>query len=66
MALEVKDRSYNLSFNLFNELGVDKCGDMCANSLRVNKEEYNNWTQEVVWTIRATDGKNTQRIFILG
>ena len=67
VALELKDRSYNLSFNLFNELGVDKsCGDMCADSLRVNKEKYNNWTQEVVWTIRATDGKNAQRILILG
>ena len=60
VAFELKDRSYNLSFNLFNELRVDKCGNMCADSLRVNKEKYNNWTQEVVWTIRATDGKNAQ------
>ena len=66
VALELKDRSYNLSFNLFNELGVDKCGDMCADSLRVNKEKYNNLTQEVMWTIRATGRKNAQRILILG
>ena len=65
VAIALKDKSYKLSFNLFTELGVDECGNMCENSLRRNKAKYHNWTREVVSIIRETGGKNAQRILIL-
>ena len=66
VAKKLKDKNYFLSFNLFTELGVDICKDACQDSLRVNTEKYNNWTAEVVRTIRASGGNNAERILILG
>lgn len=60
VAERLKDRNYHLSFNLFTELGVDFCKDDCSASLRTNITKYNDWTAEVVRTIRATGGKNTE------
>ena len=57
---------FRLSFNLFTELGVDKCGDHCENSLREDTAKYNNWTASVVNIIRHSGGNNAKRIIILG
>ena len=65
VAMKLKDKSYRLAFNLFTELGVDACGDLCGDSLRENIDKYNTWTSEVVQKIRQTGGKNAQRILIL-
>ena len=66
VAKQLKDKDYRLSFNLFTELGKDRCGDKCKNSLRGNIDKYNQWTSEVVDAIRATGGNNAERILILG
>ncbi|XP_078372857.1 cellulase/esterase CelE-like [Oculina patagonica] len=69
VATQLKDRDYRLSFNLFTELGLDGCGgtkSSCGESLRMRPDKYNLWTSEVVTAIRATGGKNANRILILG
>ena len=69
VATQLRNRDYQLSFNLFTELGIDGCGEKkstCSESLRKSPEKYNNWTTEVVAAIRATGGKNAKRILILG
>ncbi|EDO40952.1 predicted protein [Nematostella vectensis] len=66
VATHLKDRSYNLSFNLFTELGIDGCGNNCSESLRENTAAYNQWTKDVASAIRKSGGKNAQRILILG
>ena len=66
VAEELKDRDYKLSFNLFTELGIDECGNDCGESLRKRPDKYNQWTSDVVKAIRATGGKNRERILILG
>ena len=66
VANELKDKDYKLSFNLFTELGTDDCGNNCGESLRERSDKYNSWTSDVVKAIRATGGKNDQRILILG
>jgi len=65
VADRLKDKSYMLSFNLFTELGKDKCKDVCGDSLRKNAKKYTEWTTEVVKTIRNTKGNNEKRILIL-
>ena len=68
VAHHLRRRNYHLSFNLFTELGVDGCGGKkcpCSGSLRENTAKYNKWTSEVVKAIRATRGKNAERILIL-
>ena len=66
VAMTLKDRNYHLSFNLFTELGVDLCQKDCDLNLRTNSTEYNQWTSDVVSTIRAAGGNNENRIIILG
>ncbi|XP_075240260.1 cellulase/esterase CelE-like [Convolutriloba macropyga] len=66
VATRLKNKDYRLSFNLFTELGVDKCGKNCENSLRENTAKYNNWTASVVKVIRHSGGNNDKRIIILG
>ena len=69
VARQLRDRDYRLSFNLFTELGVDGCGgkkSSCGESLRMRPDKYNRWTSDVVAAIRATGGKNAERILILG
>lgn len=66
VAQKLKDKHYKLSFNLFTELGIDECGESCGESLRRNTSKYNKWTSDVVAAIRATGGKNSERIIILG
>ncbi|XP_075252057.1 cellulase/esterase CelE-like [Convolutriloba macropyga] len=66
VATKLKNKNYGLSFNLFTELGVDKCGDHCENSLREDTAKYNNWTASVVNIIRHSGGNNAKRIIILG
>lgn len=65
VATRLKDKDYRLSFNLFTELGVDKCGTSCAGSLRENTTKYNDWTRAVVHRIRNSGGNNDKRIIIL-
>ena len=68
VAEKLRDKNYHLSFNLFTELGTGTCekyGD-CSQSLRTNINKYNKWTADVVRIIRASGGKNAQRILILG
>ena len=66
VATRLKPKSYMLSFNLFTELGKDKdCTSDCTVSLRENNEKYNDWTKDVVKTIRDIGGKNKKRILIL-
>ena len=69
VAEKLRDKNYHLSFNLFTELGTGTCsakdGD-CSQSLRTNINKYNEWTAAVVRIIRASGGKNAQRILILG
>lgn len=64
----LRDRNYHLSFNIFTELGIDICKtkEACVGSLRRNKTKYDQWSSEVVSAIRATGGKNADRIIILG
>ena len=69
VATRVKDRNYQLSFNLFTELEVDKCfkdpSRPCSESLARNQKKYDDWTSSVVNVIRNTGGNNKQRIIIL-
>ena len=65
VAETLKHKSYHLAFNLFTELGVDQCGTSCEDSLRESPDKYNEWTSEVIRTIRATGGNNAERILIL-
>lgn len=65
-AIAMKDKDYRLSFNLFTELGVDKCRHTtCNESLVVNTDKYNEWTYDVVQKIRNSGGNNDKRIIIL-
>ena len=69
VATQLRNRDYQLSFNLFTELGLDGCGgkkSTCGESLRMRPDKYNRWTSDVVAAIRATGGKNAKRILILG
>ena len=66
VAEKLRDKNYHLSFNLFTELGKDKCRNNCSLSLPTNITKYNEWTAAVVRIIRAAGGKNAQRILILG
>ena len=66
VAEKLRDKNYHLSFNLFTELGKDKCRNNCSLSLPTNITKYNEWTAAVVGIIRAAGGKNAQRIIILG
>ncbi|XP_078371207.1 uncharacterized protein LOC144654856 isoform X2 [Oculina patagonica] len=69
VAKHLKNKDYRLSFNLFTELGKYGCGEkkkICNGSLRMNPDKYNRWTSDVVAAIRATGGKNSNRILILG
>ena len=53
VAKKLKGKNYRLSFNLFTELGIDKCVDNCQDSLKEDTTKYNEWTSEVVDAIRA-------------
>ena len=59
VAKQLKDKEYRLSFNLFTELGIDKCRGSekgCKDSLRNSSDKYKLWTSQVVKAIRETDG----------
>ncbi|CAC5413376.1 unnamed protein product [Mytilus coruscus] len=58
VAIQLKDKDYRLSFNLFTELDTDS-------SLRTNTSGYNDWTRSVIKVIRDTGGNNEKRILIL-
>lgn len=66
VAQQLKDKNFNLTFNLFTELGIDDCGKSCDESLRKRIDKYNKWTADVVAAIRGTGGNNGKRILILG
>ena len=69
VARQLRDKNYGLSFNLFTELGNDRCIKSvysCNESLRERPDKYSNWTSQVVKAIRETGGNNAQRILILG
>ena len=67
VATKLKDKNYQLSFNLFTELGVDECDNpkSCPESLAQNQKKYDDWTSSVVDAIRNTGGNNEERILIL-
>lgn len=58
VAMQLKDKDYRVSFNLFNEIDTE-------NSLRKNASSYNDWTRSVIEIIRETGGNNEKRILIL-
>ena len=68
VAKKLKNKDYQLSFNLFTELGIDECrkNSTCGESLRMRPDKYNRWTSKVVKAIRKTGGKNAKGILILG
>ena len=54
VAQRLMNKDYRLSFNLFTELGVDRCGDSCEESRRMHLTKYNNRTTQAIRAIRTT------------
>ncbi|EKX54097.1 hypothetical protein GUITHDRAFT_100344 [Guillardia theta CCMP2712] len=58
VAEELKDEPYELSFNLFTEIG--------DGNLKDDPAKYNDWTRRAISAIRSTGGNNGNRVIILG
>jgi hypothetical protein len=54
----LKDQPYELSFNLFTEIG--------DGALKSNPDRYNDWTRRAIQAIRRSGGNNEKRVIILG
>lgn len=66
VANKLKDKNYQLSFNLVTELGSSECQPDCSDDLKHNIPKYTRWMADVVNAIRGTGGNNEKRILILG
>lgn len=57
VAVRMRDYDYALAFNLFTEIGDGNLRDAAI---------YNDWTTRAISAIRATGGRNADRVLILG